>query len=205
MADFSLSTPLNYVDGTLWQAVRSAAERFSRLIAYDFMGKSTSYRQFAREVEQCAKALISLGVRPGDRVTVCLPNCPQAVVLFYAVNAVGGVANMVHPLSGEKEIEFFLRESESKIAVTLDQFYGKFAEARRNVSLDTLIITSIKDALSVPMKIGYAFTEQKKIPKLPNHAPILSWNDFLKRGDSAEKFGEYQGKTDDPAVILYSG
>ena len=95
MVDFSVSPSLTYVDGTLWQAVRATAERFSRLIAYDFMGKSTSYRQFAREVEQCAKALLALGVRPGDRVTVCLPNCPQAVVLFYAVNAVGGVANMV--------------------------------------------------------------------------------------------------------------
>ena len=203
--DFSVSPSLTYVDGTLWQAVRSAAERFSRLIAYDFMGKSTSYRQFARDVEQCAKALISLGVRPGDRVTVCLPNCPQAVVLFYAVNAVGGVANMVHPLSGEKEIEFFLRESESKIAVTLNQFYGKFEEARKNVSLDTLIITSIKDALSFPMKIGYALTEQSKIPPLPNPAPVLLWKDFLKRGDSVESFKEHQGKTDDPAVILYSG
>ena len=173
---------LDYFQGTMWDGVRRSAERYPDLTAYDFMGKSTTYRQFQTAVETCAKALFRLGVRPKDRVTICLPNCPQAVVVFYAVNAVGGVSNMVHPLSGEKEIEFYLKESESRVAITLDQFYGKFERIRARVSLSTLILTSISDCLSVPMKIGYRLTEGRKIAPLPKNAPVLRWADFLKQG-----------------------
>ncbi len=196
---------LDYFQGTMWDGVRRSAERYPDLTAYDFMGKSTTYRQFQTAVETCAKALFRLGVRPKDRVTICLPNCPQAVVVFYAVNAVGGVSNMVHPLSGEKEIEFYLKESESRVAITLDQFYGKFERIRARVSLSTLILTSISDCLSVPMKIGYRLTEGRKIAPLPKNAPVLRWADFLKQGKTVDKISEHQGKTDDTAVILYSG
>lgn len=196
---------LDYFQGTMWDGVRRSAERFPKDIAYDFMGKSTSYRQFQTDVETCAKALLRLGVVAGDRVTICLPNCPQAVVMFYAVNAIGGVSNMVHPLSGEKEIEFYLNESESRVAITLDQIYGKFETIRDRVSLDTLILTSVVDGCSLPMKIGYRLTEGRKIEPLPTNAPVLQWKGFLKQGKSIDKNLEYQGKSDDPAVILYSG
>ncbi len=196
---------LDYFQGTMWDGVRKSAEQFPDYIAYDFMGKSTTYRQFQAAVETCAKALFRLGVRRNHRVTICLPNCPQAVVMFYAVNVIGGVSNMVHPLSGEKEIEFYLNESESRVAITLDQFYGKFERIRTRVSLDTLILTSVADSLSIPMKIGYRLTEGRKIKPLPKNAPILRWADFLNQGKDIDKIPEYQGKTDAPAVILYSG
>ena len=64
------------------------------------------YKKLVQEVETCAKALKTIGVREGDKVTIAMPNCPQAIYLFYAVNLVGGIANMIHPLSAEKEIEF---------------------------------------------------------------------------------------------------
>ena len=84
----------------------------------------TTYRQMIREIEQCAKALKTIGVREGDKVTIATPNCLQAIYMFYAVNLVGGIANMIHPLSAEKEIEFYLN-AWSVAAVTLDQFYNK--------------------------------------------------------------------------------
>lgn len=196
---------LNYPQSTMWDCVKEISQRFPRLIAYDFMGKSTTYQAFCRDVERCAKALTAAGVRSGDRVTVCLPNCPQAVVTFYAVNAVGAISNMVHPLSGEKEIEFYLKEAESRVAVTLDRFYGKFAAIRENVSLDTLIVTSLPDALSLPMKVGYALTEGRSAEPLPKDAPFLRWKDFLRRGDSLKSLPKPDAKSSDAAVILYSG
>ena len=87
------------------------------------MGRPTTYSRLVNEIKSCARALRTIGVREGDRVTIAMPNCPQAIFLFYAVNLVGGVANMIHPLSAEKEIEFYLNESESVTAITLDQFY----------------------------------------------------------------------------------
>ena len=144
------------------------------------MGKSTTYKKLWQEVETCAKALRTIGIREGDKVTIAMPNCPQAICLFYAVNLVGGIANMIHPLSAEKEIEFYLNESGSVTAITLDQFYHKFEAIRKNTRVVNIIIASIRDALAQPIKAGYMFTEGRKIKKIPADAPVIRWREFMQ-------------------------
>ena len=92
---------LDYFEGTMFDAVKAIAEKYPDYIAFDFMGKSTTYRKLIEQIETCAKALKTIGIREGDKVTIAMPNCPQAIYLFYAVNLVGGIANMIHPLSAE--------------------------------------------------------------------------------------------------------
>ena len=196
---------LDYFEGSMYEAVEKIAKEYPDKIAFDFMGKSTTYEKLVSEVQRCAKALKTIGVRENDRVTIAMPNCPQAIYMFYAVNLVGGVANMIHPLSAEKEIEFYLNESESVTAITLDQFYGKFEKVRHNTKVVNIIIASVKDELSKPIKAGYMLTEGRKIQKIPADAPIIRWNDFLRLGKCCfYNYSVKRGK-DDPAVILYSG
>ncbi|MCQ2419304.1 MAG: AMP-binding protein [Clostridia bacterium] len=196
---------LEYFEGTMFSAVERIAKRYPDQTAFDFMGSSTCYRKLLSETVKCARALKALGVRPGECVTIAMPNCPQAIYLFYAVNLVGAIANMIHPLSAEKEIEFYLNEAESKTAITLDQFYDKFAHIRGNTGLKNLVIASVKDALSPVKKVGYALTEGRKIPKLPADAPVIFWKDFLKNGSSIKSSVRAERRSEDPAVILYSG
>ena len=99
---------LDYFEGSMFEAVERIADRYPNQVAFDFMGKSTTYRKLIQEIETCAKALKTIGIREGDKVTIAMPNCPQAIYMFYAVNLVGGIANMIHPLSAEKEIEFYI-------------------------------------------------------------------------------------------------
>ena len=89
---------LDYFQGTMWEKIEQIIVQYPDYTAYDFMGKHTTYRQFGKAVEICARAFKAIGVRPGDRITICMPNCPQTVIAFYAVNIVGAVANIVHPL-----------------------------------------------------------------------------------------------------------
>lgn len=152
-----------------------------------------------------ARALAAIGVKPGESVTICMPNAPQAVIMFYAVNKVGAIANMVHPLSSEKEIEFCLKESGSVVCLTLDQFYEKFEHIRPNVSLRTLILTSVKDVLSPVKRKGYYLVEGRKIKKVPTNAEIIWWEKFLLDGRKYHGSFHHAGKSEDPAVILYSG
>ena len=196
---------LDYFDGTMYQALFRVSETYPDLVAFDFMGRKTTYKTLLLKIQRTACALKAIGILPGDRVTVCMPNCPQAVIMFYAINLVGAVSNMIHPLSAEKEIEFYLKDSDSKAAITLDQFYPKFEAVRRNVKLDKLIITSIKDELSPHVKLGYCLTEGRKIQKLPPNAPVITWKSFLAKADAVS--GNVMQKRDknDPAVILYSG
>lgn len=201
----SVPMHLEYFEGSMFEAVERVARKYPDQVAFDFMGKPTTYKKMMQEIETCAKALRTIGIRAGDKVTIALPNCPQAVYLFYAVNLVGGIANMIHPLSAEKEIEFYLNESESVTAITLDQFYHKFERVRQNTKLVNLVIASIKDALSKPIRAGYMLTEGRKIEKIPADAPVIRWNDFMRLSKHCFYDYKVKRKGSDPAVILYSG
>ena len=196
---------LDYFEGSMFDAVAAIAEKYPNNVAFDFMGRSTTYKTLVKEIEQCAKALKTIGVREGDKVTIAMPNCPQAIQMFYAVNLVGGICNMIHPLSAEKEIEFYLNASESVTAITLDQFYNKFENIRQNTKVVNIIIASIKDELSKPVKAGYMLTEGRKVKKIPDDAPVIRWRDFLHLSRHCFYNYKVERKGSDPAVILYSG
>lgn len=196
---------LSYFEGSMFEAVEQIAKKFPNYVAFDFMGKSTAYKELVQQIETCAKALKTIGIREGDKVTIAMPNCPQSVYLFYAINVIGGIANMIHPLSAEKEIEFYLNESGSVAAITLDQFYHKFEAVRKNTKVVNIIIASIADALTLPMKAGYLLTTGRKIGKIPASAPIIRWNEFLQLSKCAPQNYKVKRTSEDPAVILYSG
>lgn len=200
-----IPTHLDYFDGSMFDAVEAIASKYPNKVAFDFMGRSTTYKRLVDEVHNCAKSLRTIGVREGDKVTIAMPNCPQAIFMFYAVNLIGAIANMIHPLSAEKEIEFYLNESQSITAITLDQFYHKFERIRAHTGIVNIIIASIKDELSRPVKVGYMLTEGRKQEKIPKDAPVIRWNDFIKLGKACFYNYRVHRTCDDPAVILYSG
>lgn len=202
--DPEVPASLEYSTLSMAEKVYEIVQKYPNYIAYDFMGKNTTYAEMWEKVEACARALKAIGVREGDKVTICMPNTPQTLSMFYAVNLVGAIASMVHPLSAENEIAFYLRDSGSVAALTLDQFYPKFEKIRKTVDLPALIITSVSDELKPLMKAGYYLTQGRKIPPVkPTHGVIL-WKDFLERGKAVEIY-KAKRKDTDPAVILYSG
>ena len=196
---------LDYFQGSMYDKIAEVSENYPDYIAYDFMGGKVKYKDFISKVDKCARALAGIGVKPGESVTICMPNAPQAVIMFYAVNKIGAIANMVHPLSSEKEIEFCLKESSSVVCLTLDQFYGKFENIRENVHLRNLILTSVKDVLSPIKRKGYYLVEGRKIKKVPANAEIIWWEKFLLDGKKYHGPFHVVRKAEDPAVILYSG
>ena len=195
---------LEYPDCTMAEAVEKIAREYPNNIAYDFMGKKTSYPDAVKDIIKAAKALKALGVKEEDRVTICMPNAPQTVSMFYAANMVGAIANMIHPLSSENEIAFYLNDSNSKVAITLDQFYPKFAAIKQKTGLEKLIIASDADAHSPIMKLGYTLTEGKKIAKVPDVDWVISWKDFIKQGESVQDY-RVPRRAEQGAAILYSG
>ncbi|MBQ1900164.1 MAG: AMP-binding protein, partial [Erysipelotrichaceae bacterium] len=196
---------LDYFEGSMYEAVENIAKQYPNSIAFDFMGRSTTYKKMIEEINKCAKALRTIGVRENDCVTIAMPNCPQAIYMFYAVNLVGAIANMIHPLSAEKEIEHYLNVSNSVTAITLDQFYHKFEHIRANTNVVNIIIASIRDELSRPIKAGYMLTEGRKIKPIPKDAPVIRWDKFMDISKSCFYNYKKERKGSDPAVMLYSG
>lgn len=197
---------LEYPDTTMFENVERVAKQYPDYIAFEFLGKSTTYGEFIANIRRTAKGLTAMGIKENDRVTICMPNTPQGVITFYALNLIGAISNMIHPLSSEGEIAFYLEESESVAALTLDQFYPKFAEIAKTKAIPKLIIANIGDALSPIKRLGYKLTEGRKIAKVPeSDKNVILWNDLMSLGDSYTGPYEVKRKATDPAVILYSG
>ena len=202
--DPEVPSTLNYSTLSMCGRVEEMVRQYPNYIAYEFMGKTTTYAEMWQKINACAKSLKAIGIREGDKVTICMPNAPQTLCMFYAVNMVGAIANMVHPLSAESEISFYLRDSNSVAAITLDQFYPKFESVRKTVDLPCLIVTSVADELKPLLRVGYQLTEGRKNPKVPRDPGVVLWKDFLKRGEHVEIY-RIKRKDTDPAAILYSG
>ena len=198
---------ITYPKTTLYHEFMEACNKYGDYVAYEFFGVKTTYKEALKQVSECAKALKVMGIKKGDKVTICMPNCPQALIMFYAVNMIGAIDNMIHPLSSPKEIKFFLEDSNSVAALTLDQFFYKFNEIKNDYKLDHLIISSVTDALSPLKAFAYKITSGRKIKKVYEKDNIILWNNFInssslyKNDDVLDSSLTYN----DQAVILYSG
>ncbi len=197
------STPvsLNYPNMTMYQLLHKNAKQYPNNTAYVFMGKQTTYAAFMNRIEAAAKGLVNLGIGRGDKVTVCMPNTPQALDCFYALNRIGAIPSMIHPLSAPKEIAFYLEISDSKAILTLDQFYDKVAQVAGDCKI---IIAKVKDELPFPLSALYPLTKgARAIPKLPKEGYIL-WTDMILAGKNTV-LPEDTGRANDCGAILYSG
>ncbi len=194
-----------YPETTMFGAVEAAKNKYPNAIAYDFQGKLTTYTKFVSLIESAAKGLMKQGIKKGDRVTICMPNTPQGVICLYALNRIGAVANMVHPLSAQKNITFYLDFSQSKMILTMDMFYEKVKSAvDESETKARIIVARIQDELPTPLNIIYRFAKNSKNMKFPNREGDILWTDMLKSGAN-ETLSPVEYKENETAVILYSG
>ena len=195
---------LDYSEKTISEAVLEMASKEGSYPALTFMGKATSYTRLAQEIDRVARCFYALGVRPGRRVLVCLPNVPQAVFCLYGLNRVGAVPTMVHPLSAVTELAFYMDEASCDIAVTLDQFYGKFLEVKKMRPIEKLIVCRVSDELAFPLNIGQRLMTERKFPKVEGEGDIV-WKDFLKLGEGVRDGYVADKDYRTEAVVLFSG
>ena len=195
---------LSYYNGPVVDTIEATGNTCPQIDAYEFFGNRVTFKTFIEQIHEAARALCAQGVKPGDRVTICMPNTPQAVILFYAINRIGAVSNMIHPLSGEEEIVGYINNSNSVLCLTLLQFYPKFAKIRSRLKLKTLLICDITDGLSGVKKMLYPLVRKDGV-KLPKDADVLLWKDFIRIGKGYKGQYIHHGKGEDTASILYSG
>ena len=196
---------LNYPHKTMFELLAATAKQYPDNTAYVFMGKKTSYTEFMKRIDAAAKGLYEMGIRKGDKVTICMANTPQALDCFYALNRIGAIPNMIHPLSAAKEIAFYLNFSKSKAILTLDQFYYKVEEILPELENPTeILIAKVVDELPFPLNMLYPLTKgARAVKKLPKTGYTL-WYDMVAKGKNAQ-LPAHDGKYDECAAILYSG
>ena len=196
---------LEYPHKTMYEMVEAAAKRHPNHVAYVFMGKKTSYTEFMKRIQAAAQGLYKMGIRKGDKVTICMANTPQALDCFYALNRIGAIPNMIHPLSASQEIAFYLNFSKSKAVLTLDQFYYKVAEILPQLENPTeILIAKVADELPAPLSALYPLTKSARaVKKLPKAGYTL-WYDMVKAGKNT-RLPAQKSRYDSCGAILYSG
>ena len=196
---------LDYPHKTMYQLLCETAAAYPGSTAYVFQGKETSYAQFMKRIDAAAKGLYHMGIRKGDKVTICMANTPQALDCFYALNRIGAIPNMIHPLSAASEIVFYLNFSKSKAILTLAQFYTKVDSIRDQLENPVeILIARIADELPLPLNLLYPLTKGGKEDKVPTGTGFTLWYDMVKAGKDTLLPAD-DGKFDDCGAILYSG
>ena len=196
-----------YRADTLPQLLKYAANEYPKHKAIHFMGKEMTFKTLYKKTLQFAAYLQHLGVKKGDRVAVMLPNIPQTVISFYAILQAGAIAVPVNPLYQEREIEFIMKDSGAKVIITLDMLYNRVERVMKQIDLEHIIVTSIKDYLPFPKNIIYPFIQAKEQGKPPTITSSNSTHLFtqtLKSKESVLKEVPINFE-EDIAILQYTG
>ena len=163
--------------GSIYNLIKNQVPDRDGFLAYSYFGHSVTYKEFMKQIDAAARAFRSQGVRKGDVVTICMPNTPEAVISFYALNKIGAIASMIHPLSSEQEIKNYLINTNSVMMVMIDLCYEKVAGIIKETDVDKTIIVSAGSSMSIP----------------------------IAKGNNYKGKVEFETDENTPAVILHSG
>ena len=196
---------INYPDCSMVDMVIQSAEKWPDNTAYVYYGHKVTYKNFVKKIEKTARALKNYGVKEGDRVTICMPNTPEGITMVYAVNMVGAICNMVHPLSSEKELEYYIKVADSKYVLVIDAVFDKIYRLRDTAQLERIIVVRPSDGLGFLKKKLYNTLHIKRVRLPSNDSRVVLWEDFI--ANSYFYQGNYHEERggNDPAVIMYSG
>jgi len=179
------------------EAVRDYPDRTATI----FHGKKVTYRQMDHMANRFARALQAMGVNPGDRVAIMLPNVPQVVAAFYGALRAGAVVVMTNPLYVERELEHQMNDSGARVILALDLLKPRIEAVRPHSPLEHVIYTSIREALPFPLNLLYPL--KQKLPAIQPGPTTHRWTDLMARNSPA--FPPVDAKPNDVALLQYTG
>lgn len=168
---------------TIYEYLYENNKDYPNDIALEYMGSKITYSKMFAHIDDCVKSLTSLGVKIGDIVTIALPSIPEALYMVYALNKMGAVANMIHPLAGENEIVHYLNEVNGDVAVLFEGTYNIVKNSLHTTSLKKAVVVSAGDSL--PLGIKQLYMLKNKLPKFSSDGMLMNWKQFVNLGHEA--------------------
>ena len=195
---------IKYFEGGMYDAVYEASCKWPHNVALEFYDSQISYKDMIKKINKVAAALKASGAEVGEKITICMPNTPEAVYMFYAINEIGAVANMIHPLSSEKEIEDYLKKAESKIMFCVDISYPKVESIIKNTKLKQVIVVSPTRSMDLIVRAVYKLTKGRQ-NHINTSQKVVTWDQFMARANKFIGNPHARVNSEDDAVIMYSG
>lgn len=198
---------IEYRNEPLHAFLKESAERYQKKKALYFMGKRMSFATLYEEVRKMANYMQHLGLKKADRVSIMLPNCPQAVISYYAVLLAGAIVVQTNPLYKERELKYQLKHAEAEFIICLDVLFPLVTKVREQTSIKHTIVTGIKDYLPFPKNIAYPFIQKKEynmVVKMEQSEETHIWQQMMKKSSIDYKKVEVDTKRD-IALLQYTG
>lgn len=195
---------IEYFDGGLYDVVYESSCKWPHNVALRYFDTQITYKELIKKINKVAASLKAIGAEKGDRITVCMPNTPEAIYMFYAINEIGAVANMVHPLSSEKEIEDYINQSHSSIILCIDIAYPKVEAIIKDTELEHVIVVSPTRSMATIVRAVYKLTKGRK-NHIKKSQHVITWDKFLLKANKYIGNPHARVNSRDDAVIMYSG
>ena len=190
---------------SIYRQVKNTSIKYPNNTAIQYLGKKINYKSFINKVDIAAKGFSKLGVKKGDIVTILLPNVPESLISLYALNKIGAIANMTHPLSAEEEIKETLISTHSNFLIIYDARYDKIEPFINEIEMNKVIFVSPGDSLGFFKRTFYNISQLKKFKHHPKSNIFMSWRQFYQISKKAPLFDEHEFGKNMPCVILHSG
>jgi long-chain acyl-CoA synthetase len=187
----------------LADALTRSAGQFPNRPALIFQGTSVTYQQLDDMVSRFASALVSLGVKPGDKVAVLLPNLVQTVVAIYGAMRAGAVVALNNPLYTDRELEHQYNDSGSVLLVSLDVLVPRMINLRQKTGIRKIVSCHIRDFLPFPLKQLFPFVKKGMHLKTPAAPDVYEFMDLVKKYPPLKD--HHKPGWEDTAVLLYTG
>ena len=181
-----------------------AVERHAGQSAIDFMGRKWTYAEVADLARKAARGLQDLGVRPGMRVGLCLPNTPYYVICYFAILRIGGVVVNFNPLYTEREMAHLVEDSGVTVMVASDLALSlpKITPLVGEGSLERVVVCPIADVLPAFKRSAYRLLKRRDIAHEPHDLRFLRFTDLIARDADPDPV---TCSPHDLAVLQYTG
>ncbi|HKJ86282.1 MAG TPA: AMP-binding protein, partial [Spirochaetia bacterium] len=214
---------ISYPDMTIYELLERSSDEYPDHTAIDFLGGRTSYRRLHRLVLAAARGLRAIGVRPGDRLALLMPNTPHAVVLFYAANRIGAVTSLYHAEAGSGDVASWIADLDPNwMAVNPEHLDGlmrllagrsirgillcRYDDFGRKRSLKLMHRMRRRNGIDLGGIRGVAARADASRGSTDESPPTFSWNSFIRLGDADDLPSHRDLHTpDDLALVLYTG
>ncbi len=192
-------------DVSMFGMLKFSAKAHPDAQAIDYFGKKFTYGELIKKVEKISDCYHGIGVKKGDIVTIIMPNTPEAVISIYALNRIGAVANIIHPLSAREEIKNYINSSDSKTVLCLDSCCDKLKNVINETKVHRVISASPTQTLPEAMKLLIKIKNIAKKSNKETDSRFICWSDFIKMGKKASEYLPQDKENIAPAIILHSG
>jgi long-chain acyl-CoA synthetase len=194
---------LHYPDLSMYGMFKKNRDQRPKTGVLVFFGRKITRALLDQKIIQMSRSFARQGIAKGDMVIVCLPNIPQAVVSFYALNRLGAIPAPIHPLSAAPEIEAYAKLVSAKTAITLDGFFPRFEGIMQSAGFKKVIVCSLKSEMGPVTKIGFSLGPGRKIKPVKYTQTVVDWAKLESGKDLPELDRPDPIPADEMALILF--